>query len=95
MTVAESSTAPTRLDLESAIMDAEGAAAVLSILESELASSTTIGWEALRLEPREDLRVTVLSPHEDRAMRYASDNLQRMVAEVARVFYAASRARTL
>ena len=84
-----------RLELESAIMDAEGAAAVLSILEIELTSSTTAGWEALRLTPREDLCVTTLSPTEQRALDYASRNLQVAVAEVARIFYAAAGAGTL
>ena len=84
-----------RLELESAIMDAEGAAAVLSILEIELTSSTTAGWEALRLKPREDQCVTVLSPTEKRALDHASVNLQRAVAEVSRIFYAAAEAKTL
>ena len=78
-----------RVDLESAIMDAEGAAAVLSILEDELMINTAAGWETLRLEPREDLCVTALSPTERRALDHASVSLQRAVAEVSRVFYAA------
>ena len=84
-----------RSDLESAIMDAEGAAAVLSILEIELTSSTAAGWEALQLEPREDLCVTTLSPTERLALDHASQSLQRAVAEVSRVFYAAVDARAL
>ena len=78
-----------RSDLESAIMDAEGASAVLSILEIELTSSTDAGWKALRLQPREDLCVTTLSPVERQALDHASISLQRAVAEVSRVFYAA------
>lgn len=84
-----------RIDLESAIMDAEGAAAVLSILEDELVSNTTAGWKALRLKPRGDLCVTALSPMERRALDHASHSLQQAVVEVARIFYAAVEARTL
>ena len=78
----------THVDLEFAIMDAEGASAVLAIIENKLTSSTEAGWKALRLEPREDLCVTALSPLENRALTYASKNLQTCVAEVARIFYA-------
>ena len=84
-----------RGDLESAIMDAEGASAVLSILEQELTTSTTAGWKALGLEPHEHLSVTTLSPVEKRALDHASLNLRLAVAEVARVFYAAIEARSL
>ena len=78
-----------KTDLESAIMDAEGAAAVLEILEEKLTSSTTAGWEALEMKPRDYLRVTALSPTADRALRYAGLSLRSAVAEVSRIFYAA------
>ena len=76
-------------DLESAIMDVEGAAAVLQVLEDQLTRSTSAGWELLRLKPREDLCVTVLSSTEQRALTYASQSLQQAVAEASRLFYAA------
>ncbi len=78
----------TYLDLESAIMDAEGAAAVLQVLENELTGSTEAGWKTLGLEPRADLCVTALLPIEQQAMGHASRSLQAAVAEVSRVFYA-------
>ena len=84
-----------RSDLEGAIMDAEGAAAVLWALEDDLTSSTVAGWKALRLEPREDLCVTVLTPRQQQALDYASRNLQQTVAEVSRIFYAAIERGTL
>ena len=84
-----------RSDLESAIMDAEGAAAVLWALEDDLTSSTTAGWEVLRLNPRDNLCFTALSPRQQLALDYASRNLQQTVAEVSRVFYAALEGGTL
>ncbi len=79
---------PDRLDLESAIMNAEGAAAVLMLLENELTSSLNEGWERLAITPRENMNVTVLSDIERRAVDYASMSLRQTVAEVSRVFYA-------
>ena len=85
------STAPaalTLLDLESAIMDAEGASAVLQVLENELTGSTEAGWKTLGLEQRSDLCVTALLPIEHQAIGHACRSLQAAVAEVSRVFYA-------
>ncbi len=77
-----------RLDIESAIMNAEGAAAVHAIIEHDLLSSLTEGWEAIGIPPRENMNVTVLSDIERRAVDYASMSLRQTVAEVSRVFYA-------
>ena len=76
------------LDLESAIMDAEGAVAVQSVLEDALLSSADAGWVALGLKPREDLCVTALSPSEQRALQYASLRVWVAVKEVSQVFRA-------
>ena len=84
-----------RIDLESAILDAEGAAAVLEVLEDKLRSSTKAGWEALKLREVEGLSVVVSSSQEFRALTYASQNLQDAIAEVSRVFYAAVEARKI
>ena len=88
MTGATAPAALTLLDLEGAIMDAEGTSAVLQVLENELTGSTQAGWKALGLEPRSDLCVTALMPIERQAIDHACRNLQAAVAEVARVFYA-------
>ncbi len=80
-----------RLALDSAIMDAEGAAAVLMILEGELTSSLNEGWERLGMSPREGLTLIALSPMERRALDHASAALRAAVAEVSRVFYAADK----
>ena len=88
MTGATAPAALTMLDLESAIMDAEGASAVLQVLENELTSTTDRGWKVLGLEPRADLCVTALMPIERQAIDHACRSLQAAVAEVSRVFYA-------
>ena len=88
MTGATAPSAPTMLDLESAIIDAEGASAVLQVLENELTGSIEAGWKTLGLEPRTDLCVTALLPIEHQAMGHATRSLQAAVAEVSRVFYA-------
>lgn len=88
MSAALKTGAPTYLDLESAIIDAEGASAVLQVLESELTSSIEAGWKALGLAPRADLCVTALLPIEHQAITHAARSLQAAVAEVSRVFNA-------
>ena len=76
-----------KLALESAIMEAQGAAAVLVILEDHLTANINEGWKTLQLPPRSDLRVTALSRVEDRALRHASQSLVEAVKCVAAVFY--------
>ena len=70
-------------------MDAEGAAAVFDILHSHLVASTVAGFEALGLQPRDDIRVTALSPQEQRAIDHAGLALCLAVRRVSAVFYAA------
>ena len=83
------------LDLESAIMDAEGAVAVFDILQSHLTGSTAAGFQALGLTFREDICVTALSPQEQRALDHAGLELCSAIREVSRVFYAALKERRL
>ena len=80
-----------RLDIEDGIMNAEGASAVLSLLQMELMSSTAEGWRTLGLKPRDDLFVMAMSSAEYQALHYAMNDLQKQVAEVARLFYARTK----
>ena len=55
-----------RLALESAIIDAEGAAAVHCVVEDALTGPHGAGWADLGLEPREGLELVVMT-HEGEA----------------------------
>ena len=77
-----------RLALESAIIDAEGAAAVHYVVEDALAGDLGRGWSELGLKPRKGIAVVVMTTEEQRAFLHAGDHLREAVAEVSRQFYA-------
>ena len=76
-----------QLALEGAIIDAEGAAAVHSVIEEALTGERAAGWADLGLEPREGLEVVLMTLEERRALLHAGDRLREAVAEVSRQFY--------
>ncbi len=76
--------------LESALIEAEDAAAVHAVVEDALTGPFAGSWADLGLTPREGLEVIVLTIEEKRAFLHASDRLREALAEVSRRFYSKS-----
>ena len=84
-----------KLELESAIMDAKGQAAVMSVLREALLTHDGQQWDRIGIAPIKGSAIAVFSDDEWRAVDHALLNLLVAVEAVDKAFYAASEARAL
>lgn len=77
-----------QLALEDAVFEAEGAAAVHSLIEDAMATARLQSLAEIGLPPRPGVVVMLMTEADELAMAHASAALRRAVAEIARVFHA-------